>query len=331
MKALVYTNVRELTYSDVPEIPCSSGEAQVKIEAAGICGSDLHAWNGHDSRRVPPLILGHEACGIVQEGKYQGNRVVLNPIITCNQCDDCLTGRSNLCPNRTMIGMTRPGCFAEYVTIPEQCLLLIPEDMNPVAASLTEPAATVVHATNLVIHVAHSPIQEGPVLIIGAGAIGLLSALFLQFLGCGDVTIADTNAHRLNEAKSAGVANLLNPLKAQAPENHYPVVIDAVGSDLTRASAIKAVRRGGVIMSIGLQGPEGVIDARRITLSEIIFLGTYAYTELDLKATITHLYRNHFGDLAWVEKRPIKGGDSAFGDLHNGKVSSGKIVLLPEE
>lgn len=330
MKALVYTNLRELTYLDVAETPPSIGEAQVKIEVAGICGSDLHAWNGHDSRRVPPLILGHEACGIVQEGKYCGKRVVLNPLISCNQCDDCLSGRTNLCPNRAMIGMTRPGCFAEYVTIPEQCLLPIPEDMDPITASLTEPAATVVHATNLVTRIAHRPIHEGPVLIIGAGAIGLLSALFLHHLGCGNVTILDTNTHRLKKAKNAGVANILNPSKGQVPENHYPLVIDAVGSNITRANAIKAVRHGGVIMIIGLQEPEGAIDARKITLSEIALLGTYTYTELDLKATISHLYHNHFGDLSWVEKRSITEGGPAFNDLHNGKISSGKVVLIPE-
>jgi len=330
MKALVYTNVQELIYSDVPEKVPSSGEAHVQIEAAGICGSDLHAWSGHDSRRKPPLILGHEACGTVVEGKHQEKRVVLNPLITCNQCYDCLSGRPNLCPNRSMIGMTQPGCFAEYVTIPEQCLLPIPEDMHLVAASLTEPAATVVHATNLMIQVAHSPIQEGPVLIIGAGAVGLLSALFLQFLGCKDVTIADTNVNRLNKAKNAGVANIINPLRTKAPENHYPAVIDAVGSNITRPSAVQAVRHGGVIMHIGLQEAEGVIDARKLTLSEITFLGTYAYTELDLKATIEHLHLNHFGDLAWVEKRSLKSGGPAFNDLHNGKVSSAKVTLIPD-
>ncbi len=146
MKALVYTNPEEITYRDEPVQPPLEGEAQVRVDAVGICGSDMHAFHGHDPRRVPPLILGHEAAGVVETGRCAGQRVVLNPLIGCAQCSDCLGGRSNLCQNRTMIGMTRPGAFAELISIPEQNLIPIPHDMNPVHAALTEPAATALHA-----------------------------------------------------------------------------------------------------------------------------------------------------------------------------------------
>ena len=315
---------------EVPIAIPGDGEALVKIEFAGICGSDMHAWHGHDSRRVPPLILGHEGCGIVEHGKFYGKRVVLNPLIHCNKCEDCLCGRSNLCPNRTMIGMNRPGCFADYVTIPEQNLLPVPGDMSPVNASLTEPAATTVHAIKMIRRALHQPIQEGPVLVIGAGAIGLLSALFLRHLGCADITIVDTNSKRLNTAVDVGIEKTINPTIVQAEENHYKVVIDAVGSGKTRESAVKAVRHGGVIMHIGLQESKGVLDVRRLTLAEITFMGSYTYTEHDLKETIDHLYSGNFGDLSWVEKRSITCGNQAFVDIHNHNVSSGKILLIPE-
>lgn len=109
MKALVYTANNEVTYRDEPAPEVAPGDALVRIETVGICGSDMHAYHGHDPRRVPPLILGHEACGRVVQGRYAGQRVVLNPLITCGECQHCLTGRANLCQARTAIGLARPG------------------------------------------------------------------------------------------------------------------------------------------------------------------------------------------------------------------------------
>ena len=157
MKALVYTDTLELQYRDEPEPTPTAGEALVKIEAVGICGSDMHAYHGHDARRVPPLVLGHEAVGIVQSGKYKDKRVVLNPLITCGHCNHCQGGRSNLCSERELIGMRRAGAFADYISIPERNLLDIPENMDPVVASLTEPAATSLHAIYLAEQVMHRP------------------------------------------------------------------------------------------------------------------------------------------------------------------------------
>ena len=149
MKALVYTDTLELQYRDEPDPEAAPGEVLVQIEAVGICGSDMHAYHGHDARRVPPLILGHEAVGVVQTGRQKGRRVVLNPLITCGECNYCQSGRSNLCASRELIGMRRPGAFADYISIPERNLLDMPQDMDPVIASLTEPAATSLHAIYL--------------------------------------------------------------------------------------------------------------------------------------------------------------------------------------
>ena len=146
MKALVYTDTNEVIYREEPLPEPTAGEALIRIDAVGICGSDMHAYHGEDARRVPPLILGHEAAGVVVSGKQVGQQVVLNPLISCGICTDCRSGRSNICVHRNLIGMNFSGAFAEFITIQEHNMIPIPEGMNPVHAALTEPAATSLHA-----------------------------------------------------------------------------------------------------------------------------------------------------------------------------------------
>ena len=172
MKALVYTGLNEVTYREELTPEPATGEAKIRIEAVGICGSDMHAYHGEDARRIPPLILGHEAAGVVLSGKYLGQRVVLNPLICCGNCLECRSGRSNLCADRKLIGMNYPGAFAEFITIPEKNLLLLPDGMNPVHAALTEPAATSLHALYLAEKALHRPVSEGRALVIGGGSVG---------------------------------------------------------------------------------------------------------------------------------------------------------------
>jgi threonine dehydrogenase-like Zn-dependent dehydrogenase len=134
MKALVYTQPNEVQLMDRPEPTLESGEVILKIEAVGICGSDMHAYHGHDPRRKPGLVLGHEFCGTVLESASPfyavGTRVTGNPLITCGTCDFCVQGRNNLCSRRTMVGMTRPGAFADLMSIPAASLIEMPQDMS---------------------------------------------------------------------------------------------------------------------------------------------------------------------------------------------------------
>ncbi|HEY6134902.1 MAG TPA: alcohol dehydrogenase catalytic domain-containing protein, partial [Rubrivivax sp.] len=143
MKALVYTQPNEMQWLDRPTPELVDGEVVLKIEAVGICGSDMHAWHGHDPRRQPGLVLGHEFVGAIAQsaarGFEPGTRWTGNPLITCGSCEYCVQGRNNLCANRTMVGMTRPGAYAEYMSIPAASLIAMPQDMPAVAAALTEP------------------------------------------------------------------------------------------------------------------------------------------------------------------------------------------------
>jgi threonine dehydrogenase-like Zn-dependent dehydrogenase len=146
MKALVYTQPGAMQLLDRPLPEAAADEVLLKIEAVGICGSDMHAWHGHDPRRLPGLVLGHEFVGTIERsaapGFETGVRYTGNPLIVCGTCEYCVQGRNNLCANRTMVGMTRPGAFAEYMSIPAASLIAMPQHMDTVAAALTEPAAS---------------------------------------------------------------------------------------------------------------------------------------------------------------------------------------------
>ncbi len=333
MKALVYTepNRMQLQDRDAPE--AAPGDVVVRIDAVGICGSDLHAFHGHDPRRKPGLVLGHEFAGTVvasaSEGWAVGQRVTGNPLITCGHCSYCVQGRDNLCSNRTMVGMTRPGAFAEHMGIPGRCLIAVPDTLAPVAASLTEPAATALHAINLSAKVMARPIHEGRVLVLGGGAIGMLAVLLLRHLGADRMQVAEVNPLRRQSIETHARCGTFDPRNATADEGAFEFVIDAVGSAITRKAALAAVAPGGVVMHIGLQDWASEIDMRKLTLAEITLLGTYTYTMADLRATVALLERGAFGDLAWVERRPLSQGAQAFDDLHHGRVASPKVVLEP--
>ena len=330
MKALVYTQANEVSYRDEPAPSRDANEVLIEIDAVGICGSDMHAYHGHDPRRVPPLILGHELAGRVLEGPGAGRRVTVNPLITCGACEYCRQGRDNLCENRTMIGMTRAGGFAELMTTAANSVIDIPQDMSERAAALTEPAATVVHAVDMATRALVRPLPECRVLVLGAGAIGLLSALLVGRYGVRRITVAETNALRRAAARKTAELNVYDPM-ADAPVNDATVdlVIDAVGARSTRNAALAAVKPGGVVMHIGLMDHASEIDMRKLTLAQITLIGAYTYTTTDLRAAVAALHEGVFGDLCWVEERPLAEGAAAFRDLHEGRSAAAKILLRP--
>lgn len=330
MRALVYTRPDEVVYRVEPDPVPGPGESLVRLEAAGICGSDMHAYHGHDPRRVPPMILGHEGAGRVVAGPGRGTLAVLDPLVTCGRCPACTGGRSNLCPERTQIGMQRQGALAELVAVPEQNLIPIPDGLDPAHAALTEPAGNVVHALGLAARAAHRPLAEGRALVLGAGAIGLLGALFLSAYGCRRIRLGETNAKRRESAARTGAADVFDPSADGVPDaGSYDLVFDAVGGAATRAAAVAAVKPGGIVVHIGLMDTAGEFDFRRLTLAEIILIGTYSYTRNDLEAGLAALGSGTLGDLAWVETRPLADGARAFDDLARGRSGAGKVVLRP--
>ncbi|MFT7586357.1 MAG: threonine dehydrogenase-like Zn-dependent dehydrogenase [Cellvibrionaceae bacterium] len=330
MKALFYTAPLEMTYQEAAPQDVVVGEVRVRVEAAGICGSDMHAYHGHDARRTPGLILGHEVCGTIVEGERSGERVVLNPLMTCGSCEDCQRGRTNLCENRTMIGMTRPGGMADEVVLPAANAIRVSAGIGSSHASLTEPAACVWHALELIKRVAFVPIQESRILVIGGGTIGLLAAKLFQHYGADEVVMVERNRMRQKTAERYGFGQVLGSIEGSAAfVSSFDIVFDAVGAAVTRKISIEAVRAGGVVLHIGLQSNEGEIDTRKITLQEVAFLGVYTYTEADFGAALMALEKGVFGDLFWVEERALADGNGAFADLDHGRVAAAKIVLVP--
>ncbi len=327
MKALVYTANKEMTYRDEPEPDRADGDALIAIESVGICGSDMHAYLGHDERRVPPLILGHEAVGRVIEGDRPGQKVVLNPLITCGKCQHCLGGRQNLCAERDLIGMYRAGAFAEQITIPQRNLIEVPDDMSSAHAALTEPGATALHAILLAERAAARPLSEASALVIGAGSVGLLTALMLKNKGVQRVSIAETNPLRRASVEAHCDLTVFDPLVEASQPGSYEFVFDAVGSAATRDAAISAVASGGVVVHIGLMDSKGSMDVRAMTLREITFIGTYTYTPLDLQVTLGKLYSGALGSLDWIEQRPLAQGAQAFSDLLKGDCAAPKLIL----
>ena len=333
MHALVYTGTQELVYREEKNPKIVDGESIVKVSASGICGSDMHAYHGKDNRRVPPLILGHEISGTIDKGKFAGKKVILNPLITCSECGYCSTGKEHLCNKRIILGMNKPierqGGFAEYVSIPDKNIYELPKTIEIKEAPIAEPTAVALHAVELGEKQLLKPLSESKALVIGSGAIGLLCGLILsKTKNCKGIVIVDPNEKRLKECSKYLDADPVKPDSKIIINDHFDIVFDTVGMEVTRQQAIKAIKSGGAIIHVGLTHPSGLFDFRKATLQEITFIGTYCYTNKDFEKTISILAEKKIGSLNWIEYRELKDGSSAFKQIHDGSCSAPKIILL---
>ena len=324
MKALIYTDTQRLDLGDVAAPTPDPGQAIVDIAYCGICGSDMHAWHGHDERRVPPLVLGHEISGTARDGKHKGKLVAINPLTTCGTCATCQSGRTHLCEKRELLGMRRHGGFTESVAINETNITPLPPSLDLATAALAEPLACAVHTVGLF----GKETPTGAMTIIGAGAIGLLCALVAAVRGFVPIQVLDTNAGRRQaiDALANPAITSSDPIASPPTDNAAPYIIDAVGSGKTRALATAHIKAGGILVHIGLQDNAAGLDTRRLTLQEITFIGSYCYTPADFATAITMLADRAITDGAWTQIRPLADGATAFQDIHNGKAVP-KIIL----
>jgi threonine dehydrogenase-like Zn-dependent dehydrogenase len=331
MRALVYTgpNALELREESVPT--AVDGEVVVKVEAVGICGSDMHAYHGYDSRRPAPLILGHEAAGRIVSGPRAGERVTINPLIVDPFCPYAVEGRGHLSPTRQIVSMPpRPGAFAEFVRVPERNVEPIPDHLPVEHAALAEPISVSWHAVRLGAESLHLPLAAARVVILGGGAIGLTSALVARHFGAKDLRVGETNLLRRGALQRSEEIEAYTPGSDSEPaESSVDLVIDAVGASETRASASRMVRPGGAIVHLGLLPGNDGLDVRKITLQEIAFTGSYCYTPLDFRQTVATLAAGQFGQLRWFEERSLSEGASAFASIDAGSTAAAKIILRP--
>ena len=325
MDALVYTGPETLEFQKFPDPTPVEGEAIIRIDTVGICGSDMHAYLGHDDRRPAPLILGHEAAGVIESGPHAGKRVTINPLVTCGTCKACTSGRENLCPHRQIISMPpREGAFAQFVSMPMQNLVEVPDGFSLEKAALAEPLAVSWHSARLGIEALH-PSSDRAALVIGGGAIGVAALLALEAMGLTGVTIVEPNKIRADYLRDNCGMTVLDAM----PDQQYDLVVDAVGFSATRQSASAATLPGGVIVHIGLGDEKPGLDIRRLTLQEITFIGTYTYTAQDFRDCAQAIFDGRLGDLNWIEKRSLSEGSNIFKAIRSGEIAAPKVLLKP--
>lgn len=327
MKALVYTGPKSVEMREVADPVAAPGEALIRVQSVGLCGSDIHAFLGHDERRPAPLILGHEAAGTIIAGPGKGDRVTINPLVTCGTCEACKAGRDNLCPARQIISMPpREGAFAELLAMPVANLVTVPDGVSLDKAALAEPIACGSHAVRMASRTLEKPLDQAMCLVLGGGAIGFGAALSLIAQGAKTVSVAETNTIRHPALSRAGF-DVFDPTAREAPM--ADLIVDAVGFEGTRAEASKRAKPGGVIVHIGLGSAIGGLDIRRLTLQEITFIGTYTYTMADFRATAAAIFSGALGSLDWAEVRALSDGAAAFSDSLNGRLSAPKVIFHP--
>ena len=334
MQALVYTGTNKIDFREEKDPITKPGESLIKVKASGICGSDMHAYHGNDERRIPPLILGHEVSGTSLDGKFKNKDVVINPLISCENCDYCKNESEHLCPERTMIGMSTPikreGGLAELVSVPEKNIFEVPEKLSIKEAALAEPSAVALHAVLLAEQNLKKPLSECKILIQGAGAIGLLCGLVLnKEKKTTNIIMSDPNKKRLDECNKYLKANFVSPNDKSIKANNFDLILESVGLEATRHQAIKSIAPGGTILHIGLTQPSGTFDFKKLTIQEVTLVGTYCYTNNDFQKTLEILKEKRLGDLGWIEFRDLKKGSEAFQEIHNGSCVAPKIILTP--
>lgn len=311
MKALVFTGPGALEMHDVPEPELADGDVLVHVRAVGICGSELHGAR-HPGFRKPPLIMGHEFAGT----NDNGDRVVINPMLSCGHCELCLGGLRQVCRERQIIGVHRAGGFAERVAVPGSTLRPVPDWLDWDAAAMVEPAANAVHAWNIARAAAGARVA-----VLGCGAIGLLCLLTALSGGAGRVDVTDLDPGRLAQASRLGAA-------AAGPEldGEYDVIFDAVGSPVTRDVSVRHLRPGGTAVWLGLADDAPGFDANALIRAEKRVQGSFAYSDEEF-ARAAELLRDW--DLSWTSQYPLTEGAEIFTGLMNGGLQPVKALLVP--
>ncbi len=333
MRQLVYLGPRRMELQEAPEPEPGPGEVVFATEAAAICGSDLHGFREASSRRVPPLVMGHEAVGrIVAVGEgvdpsLVGVRVVLRPLLACGTCEPCLERRPNLCRAGRLVGRDLTGAFAERFVVPERAAVPIPEHVPAELATLTEPLANAVHVTG-------RSVREGDdVLVIGAGPIGALMARAAVDRGARRVLATDPVPARLELVRAQGATPVSDADPAEAvlaatEGRGVDLVIDAAGFDATWALGPRVVRPGGRIEVVGLGSPTATVDAYAVIGKEITIAGSFAWTEEDFDRALVLVAAGAIDATGWFTTVPLAEGQRAFEELVDG-TERFKVVLVP--
>ena len=289
MKALLLSKYRQLDLAEVPTPSPVADEVLIRVGACGICGSDVHGYDGSSGRRIPPIVMGHEASGTVEAlgagvANFRiGDRVTFDSTVYCGACAFCRRGEVNLCDNRQVLGVScgdyrRAGAFAEYVVVPARIVYRLPESISFAEAAMLEAVAVAMHGVSLA-HVG----PETTALVVGAGTIGLLTMQALRAAGCARVFISDIDTTRLKLAEQLGapailsatsdpVAQVLQLTKGMGVD----VALECVGRNETVAASIASVRKGGTVVLVGNISPEVTLPLQKVVTRQIRLQGSCA-------------------------------------------------------
>jgi L-iditol 2-dehydrogenase len=290
MKALVLSEYKKLELAELPQPEPGTDEVLVRVAACGICGSDVHGYDGTSGRRIPPIVMGHEAAGTIAKvgaavkDFKEGDRVTFDSTVYCGQCGYCLRGEVNLCDQRQVVGVScgdyrRAGAFAEYVVVPQRILYHLPESLLFPEAAMLEAVSVALHAVRL------SELKGGETaLVVGAGMIGLLTLQAARAGGASHVIVADIDATRLKLAKEMGAdhtlqlsgSELIAEIMRLTANQGVDVALEAVGRNETVSVAIDSVRKGGTVTLIGNISPEVALPLQKVVTRQLRLQGTAA-------------------------------------------------------
>ena len=343
MKALLLSEYSVLEVVDLPMPRPGPEEVLIRVEACGICGSDVHGYDGTSGRRIPPLVMGHEAAGSIAAlgagvtSFKEGQHVTFDSTVYCGECVYCKRGQVNLCDNRQVLGVStpeyrRPGAFADYVVVPARVLHAIPEQLPATKAAMVEPLAVAVHAVEL-----SGAGGESTALVVGAGMIGLLVLQALRAQGCRRVVVSDIDDGRLKMASDLGAMTVMNAkttdvaaeVQKLTEGRGVDVALEVVGSTVTLKSAIESVRKGGTVVLIGniastVEIPLQAVVSRQIRLQgSAASAGEYprciemlASGQVDVDSLISIV-------------APLEEGAEWFERLHSRQGNLMKVILTP--
>ena len=347
MLALQLTEYRKLQLVDLPVPSPAADEVLIQVAACGICGSDVHGYDGSTGRRIPPLVMGHEAAGVIVavgtaiQTFAIGERVTFDSTISCGSCRFCKEGAINLCDRREVLGVScgdyrRNGAFAEYVAVPARIVYCLPDSLSFADAAMIEAVSVALHAVGLT-----APEKGSSALVVGAGMIGLLILQSLRVTGCGNIFVTDIDAGRLQLAKKLGATDTIlagaetssDEIAAQVRERiggyGVDVVLEAVGTAATVRTAIASARKNATVTLVGNLAPEVPLPLQIVVTRQLRLQGSCASAGEYPQAI--ELMANKEIDVSPMLSAiaPLAEGASWFERLYAREANLMKVVLTP--
>lgn len=341
MKTLVWTAPRVMALDERPVPDPGPDEILVRVTYAGICGSELNGYLGHNTLLVPPLVFGHEFSGVIAARGSgvssdfpllaEEQLVTVNPLAGCGHCPHCAGRRRNRCATRQLIGAHFPGGYAEYVVVPAANAVPVPANMTARTGALTEPASVGFRIGELC-----GDVMNEDVFVAGAGPIGLFAMQALRLRGVSRIFISDTHPARLAMGEALGgipvdprSVDVVAFIREATGNRGVAAAVDAVGIEATREQCVKATRIAGTVVLSGLHDETGPFPAADIIRREIVVRGSYCYSDEDFQSALGHLGTGAMGLDPWIEEAPLEEGGAWFERLLSEPGNVSKVLLRP--